>query len=155
MTGKILEFITDYLQAHNLSRGVDDIRYVHFGYNDEQSEADLHQLRAGKKSAGFVAKEWFDLQKLKLPKVGLTMVFADYYGLPKAVGKVTKMEIVTYRSITENMANDMAIGDGSLRQWWVNRAKSLIENCNDVGIVFGKDTELVVYWFELLFLQKD
>ena len=155
MSDKILEFITDYMQAHSLSHDMDDIRYIHFGYINEQSEADLNQLRARKKSAGFVAKEWFEIQNLKLPKVGLTLVFADYHGMPKAVGKVTHIKMVAYQDMTENIANDIAIGDGSLAQWRAKRTGSLIESCNDAGIVFSKHTELLVYWFELLLSPQD
>ncbi len=60
---------------------------------------------------------WFKKNNTALPKVGDLGIVTDWDGIPKAIVRTTRVEIVKFKDITPEYAKLEGEGNGSLAYW--------------------------------------
>lgn len=150
----IKDVLNKYLKDSGLSRTDDKVRFVHFSNNNEDSDEDIANLISGKKTAAFTLKEWFSIQTMESADVGSILVFADYFGVTKSFAKVVERETVTYGNISAEVTQGIGLGDGSVETFKNKRAHFLKTCCEIVDVEFNDDTEIFIYWLELIYPSK-
>ena len=90
-----------------------------FYYADNKKDADVcAELVVAKiKQATSPSVWWFEKHNEPLPKVGDLAIVTDWEGIPKAIVKTTRVEIVKFKDITPEYAKIEGEGDGSLAYW--------------------------------------
>lgn len=90
-----------------------------FYYCDNKKDADeCAVLVVSKiKQATSPSVWWFEKNNESLPKVGDLAIVTDWEGIPKAIVKTTRVEVVKFKDISPEYARIEGEGDGSLAYW--------------------------------------
>lgn len=150
MADQIHKFLEKYFVENGLHRGHQNVRYVQFSLSNNAADDNFPKLYSGKKYALFRIKQWFASQNITLPEIDDIVVLTGYYGEPRAVVKLTQVEIVAYKDLTKEMALAAGVADGSVEAWKKSRHKYIEADCNSIDIIFNEDIEIMAAWFDLL-----
>lgn len=153
MADELQTFLDDYFRENSINRSDAGVRYMYFAYTEADSDEDLANTLSGKKTAGFGVKQWYDIHMAQITPIGKILVITDYHGVANAVVRVVRFETVAYKNFTPEMSAAIGLGDGSLETWRVKRHNLIERDCEETGVEFNDDMELVVFWFEMLYPQ--
>ncbi len=146
------EFLNQLLSNKDIDKKAEEqVKYIHFGFSEEESEIDLKNFLAGKKTAGVKVKDWYEKANVKPPMIGDLYVIADFYGIPKAVARIVKVKAFALEKINDKLTKEMAIGDGSVVYWRKNRQADLAAECEKLGIKFEHNSRMLAIYFECLY----
>ena len=95
-----------------------------------------------------------EINKEKPPAIGDLDIVTDWHGMPKAITKTVKVEIVKYKDITAEYAFIEGEGDRSLSYWQRVHWDYYTRELNDLGLKPFQDMELVGEYLETIW-QKN
>lgn len=123
----------------------------YYGYK-EIADQILGFLLDGSKRATTGLKIFYDVEKEELPKVGNYAVILDSKEEPRCITRITKVEIVKFKDITEEYAYREGEGDKSLDYWKREHEKVFTKECKEeLGISFHDEMECVCEYFEVVY----
>lgn len=123
----------------------------YYGYK-EIADMILGWLLSGDKRATTGLKCLYELDNCPLPQVGDYSVILDSNENPRCITKITKIEIVKFKDISEEYARIEGEGDKSLRYWKEEHKKVFTRECKeDFGIEFNEEMECVCEYFEVVY----
>ena len=94
----------------------------------------------------------YDLENESLPQVGDYSVILDSNENPRCITRITKIEIVKFKDISEEYAFIEGEGDKSLRYWKEEHKKVFTRECKeDYDIEFNEEMECVCEYFEVVY----
>ena len=122
-----------------------------YGY-PEMADEILAALLRGDKRATTGLKYLYELEKEPTPQVGQYSVILDGKGLPRCITRITRVEIIPFRDITEEYAFIEGEGDKSLAWWKQAHTQVFARECReDFGMDFSEDMECVCEYFEVVY----
>lgn len=151
MTYPIENYIDNYMQRHNMARDDERIKYISFSDNEKQCNEEIDNLTSGQKHATCQVYEWYKKRKAKLPQEDMLVIFADFYGAPKVVAKITKVETIYKHQFNNELAARMGTGDYSHNDWRVKTLQTMDRRCETLEIASDHKLKIVIVWIEVLF----
>ena len=123
----------------------------YYGYK-EIADKILGWLLSGDKRATTGLKCLYDLENESLPQVGDYSVILDSNENPRCITRITKIEIVKFKDISEEYAFIEGEGDKSLRYWKEEHKKVFTRECKeDYDMEFNEEMECVCEYFEVVY----
>lgn len=124
---------------------------------DNKKDADecAELIALGIKQATTHSLSWFHTQNEALPTVGDLAITTNWAGVPKAVIKTTKVEIVKFKDITAEYAFIEGEGDKGLAYWKNVHWEYYTREMKDHNKSPSLDMELVCEYFETIHLPHD
>lgn len=111
-------------------------------------------VRKGIKRATTHSLSGLEINKEKLPAIGDLSIVTDWHGMPKAITKTVKVEIVKYKDITAEYAFIEGEGDKSLSYWQRVHWDYYTRELSDLGLKPFQDMKLVCEYFETIWQKK-
>lgn len=140
------EFQDNHIEYKHLEAPVS----YYFCDNEKDADECAELVRDGVKRATTHSLSWFHIHNEKLPCVGDLAIVTNWNGIPKAITKTIKVEIVKFKDITPEYAFIEGEGDKSLDYWkevhWAYYTRELYEH----NLKPTLDMELVCEYFETI-----
>lgn len=151
MDNDIHKFLDRYFAKHGFSKGHENVRYVEHNFVEADYEEEMRKLVSGEMKAVFKISAWLDVQKIEpLGKDGI-LVLADKYGQAFAVVKIVDIGTVKFGEVSEELAKQFSIGDGSVNSWKECSAEFLSLDCSRLKVDFDDNTDILITWIEVVF----
>ena len=83
----------------------------------------------------------------KIPFVGALSVLVDGAGRPRGIVETTRVEIMPFQAITEDMAQDYGEGERTADWWRRVMGQFYQTSATRHGVAFTDDTALIWEWF--------
>lgn len=94
---------------------------------------------------------WYQIAKEPVPRIGEYSIITDYFGEPQCIVKTTKVEIKSFKNITEEFAILEGEGDKSLEYWRECHSRFFTRELKEIGKDFSEDMEIICEEFELVY----
>lgn len=123
-----------------------------FYYCDNKKDADeCAELVVAKiKQATSPSVWWFEKHNEPLPQVGDLAIVTDWEGIPKAVVRTSKVEVVKFKDVTAAYAFIEGEGDRSLDYWKTTHWAYYTNEMEPFGEFPTEDMEIVCEYFETI-----
>jgi len=121
---------------------------IRFGSNDKEIDELAEKVKSGIKISTSSLLEYYLLKKKELSILGEYASILNSSNEEVALVRITKMEIVKFKNISESFA--IKEGDGSLANWREIHKEYYSKQLSDIGKELTEDTELVCEWFHLV-----
>ncbi|QED38793.1 ASCH domain-containing protein [Antarcticibacterium arcticum] len=121
-------------------------------YCDNKKDADecAELVVQGIKQATSTSVWWFKKFNEEFPVPGDLAVITNWEGLPKAIVKTTRVEIVKFKEITPEYAIIEGEGDKSLEYWKDVHWKYYSNEMKEHGEIPSEEMEIVCEYFETI-----
>lgn len=121
-------------------------------YCDNKKDADecADLVVQGIKQATSTSVWWFEKFNEDHPAIGDLAVITNWDGVPKAVVKTTRVEIVKFKDISEKYAFIEGEGDRSLEYWKEVHWKYYLNEMMEHGEMPSEEMEIVCEYFETI-----
>lgn len=131
---------------------VDKPQSYHFCDNEKDANECAELVVKGIKQATSSSVWWYDQNNQSFPKSGDLAIVTNWAGEPKAITKVKKVEIVSYRDITPEYAFIEGEGDRSLDYWKKVHWDYYSNEMKDFDDDPTEDMEIVCEYFETIWV---
>lgn len=127
----------------------------HFDVTERSANSLLDLVIAGKKKATACSPWIFEYDKEPLPKAGDYSIITNWDGVPKAIIRTKKVEILPFKEVTETFAAKEGEGDLSLNFWRRAHEEYFTYECSRIGKQFTEDMPVFCEEFDLVFTVDD
>ena len=122
----------------------------YFCDNEKDADECAELVRLGIKQATTHSLVGLQINQEKLPVIGDLAIVTDWHGVPKAITKTTKVEIVKYKDITATYAFIEGEGERSLDYWKEVHWAYYTREWKEYNLEPTTDMELVCEYFETI-----
>ncbi|WP_312365510.1 ASCH domain-containing protein [Sphingobacterium sp.] len=134
--------------------GVEAPPSYYFCDNEKDADECAELVQKGIKQATTLSLAGLQINKEKLPVVEDIAIVTDWHGIPKAIIKTVKVEIVKFKDITAEYAFIEGEGDRSLSYWKKVHWDYYTRELSDHGLQPSEDMELVCEYFKTIWSKK-
>lgn len=134
--------------------GVETPPSYYFCDNEKDANECAELVRISIKQATTHSLKGLQIQEEKLPAIGDIAIVTDWHGIPKAIIKTVKVEIIKFKDITPEYAFIEGEGDRSLTHWQNVHWDYYTRELSDHSLKPSEDMELVCEYFETIWPKK-
>ncbi|RZF61751.1 ASCH domain-containing protein [Sphingobacterium corticibacterium] len=130
--------------------GVETPPAYYFCDNEKDADECAELVRKGIKQATTHSLTGLQINEEKLPVIGDLAIVTDWHGIPKAITKTVKVQLVKFKNITAEYAFIEGEGDRSLSYWQKVHWDYYTRELSDRGLQPSENMELVCEYFETI-----
>lgn len=130
--------------------GVETPPSYYFCDNENDADECAELVHNGIKQATTHSLHGLQINEEKLPAIGDMAIVTDWHGIPKAITKTVKVELIKFKDITAEYAFIEGEGDRSLSYWQKVHWDYYTRELSDHGLKPYEDMELVCEYFETI-----
>ena len=145
-----LDAVLDELARKGVALPPGPVALDAYGDSPELSRELIALILAGRKRAGTGLLWSYEQEGEPLPEAGAIEVVLDHEGEPVVITRLTSVEVVPFREVTEAYAAIEGEGDGSLAYWREGHWAYFSRACARMGRVPSEDMPVVCGVFEVL-----
>lgn len=151
------EMWKNYLETLESGEEIEKGGYESWHFCYEKRDADeLAELTAkGIKRATASLNYWYEQGEDELPQVGNHVVVTDFEGVASCVYRISSVEKVPFKDVTEEFAFAEGEGDKSLDYWRRVHRKFFTAELAGEGLEFNEELLVVCERFEVVFPLKE
>ena len=150
---KLLEdFWDSFLEEKGLNVGCDSV--YRFGRNEEESDRLLKLVLRGKKRAATSSYTGYKVTGEDIPEKGQYCIITDWDGIPRAVVRTTRVTVVPFNEINEEMAQREG-EDKELSAWREKHSLFFVKDGGIKGYTFTEDMPVVYEEFRLEYKKTE
>ena len=155
MIGPNTEAVARFWEAFLAGNGLDQRHYEAGPFGDSPQLADelADLVRRGNKRA--TARLLAGTPAEGFPHVGDYGVVTDGRGDPVCVIRVTDVEVKPFRDVDAWFAYEEGEGDRTLEYWQQAHENYFRRRCDELGLEWSEDLELVLHRFEVVYPEPD
>jgi uncharacterized protein YhfF len=145
--------MAERLAAFVLAAGFEPVQIVDiYSFGDTPELIDrLAELAAcGPKRATTSLLRWYGIDGERLPVAEELFLIVGSGCVPRAVARMTAVDVKPFRAVDSNDAWDEGEGDRSLEYWRAAHREYFAAETARAGLTFGEDDEVVFCRFEVL-----
>ncbi|MCT4620371.1 MAG: ASCH domain-containing protein [Marinisporobacter sp.] len=130
-----------------------DKNYISWHFCDNEKDAnDLAQLvKQNVKRATTGLHYSYEIDGEELPKVGDLNIITDWHGMAQCIVETTKVTILPFNKVTEELAQIEGEGDQSLKYWQEAHRSAFSRRLKEYDMEFREDTLVVFEEFEIVY----
>lgn len=143
----------NYLKSLGENRNNTDKQYSTwcFGSNKKEAAELAELVKKGTKRGTTSLYYWYEYEKEPLPLPGEYSVIVNWEGEAQCIIKTTKVTLLPFKDVTEELAKIEGEGDKSLEHWRDVHIRFFTEEMKDEVKQFTEDMIVVFEEFELVF----
>ncbi|GAA4795375.1 ASCH domain-containing protein [Olivibacter ginsenosidimutans] len=130
--------------------GVETPPSYYFCDNEKDADECAELVSEGIKQATTHSLPGLQINEEKLPAIGDMAIVTDWDGIPKAITKTVKVQLVKFKDITAEYAFIEGEGDRSLSYWQKVHWDYYTRELSDHGLQPSENMELVCEYFETI-----
>ncbi len=134
--------------------GVETPPSYYFCDNEKDADECAELVSEGIKQATTHSLPGLQINEKKLPATGDMAIVTDWHGIPKAITKTIKVEIIKFKDITAEYAFIEGEGDRSLSYWQKIHWGYYTRELSDHNLKTYQDMKLVCEYFETIWPKK-
>ncbi len=134
--------------------GVETPPSYYFCDNEKDADECAELVSEGIKQATTHSLPALQINEKKLPATGDMAIVTDWHGIPKAITKTIKVEIIKFKDITAEYAFIEGEGDRSLSYWQKIHWGYYTRELSDHNLKPFQDMKLVCEYFETIWPKK-
>lgn len=146
----IEEYWKEFQAKHPHYREEDQPKSYYYCDNKRDADECAQLVVQRIKQATSTSVWWFKKFNEELPCPGDLAIITNWDGVPKAVVKTTRVEIVKYKDITPEYAIIEGEGDKSLEYWKDVHWKYYSNEMKEHGEIPSEEMEIVCEYFETI-----
>lgn len=123
----------------------------YFGSNKKEADELAELVKKGTKRGTTSLYYWYENEKEPLPLPGEYSVIVNWEGEAQCIIKTTKVTLLAFKDVTEELAKIEGEGDKSLEHWRDVHIRFFTEEMKDEVKQFTEDMIVVFEEFELVF----
>ncbi len=123
----------------------------YFGSNKKEAAELAELVKKGTKRGTTSLYYWYEYEKEPLPLPGEYSVIVNWEGEAQCIIKTTKVTLLPFKDVTEELAKIEGEGDKSLEHWRDVHIRFFTEEMKDEVKQFTEDMIVVFEEFELVF----